>query len=72
MNDYFRLFIIATGCPSEQCPQKTVSYYGVHSARIHTLPQFQVASETQLIIVRLNSLGNEPTTSSFHVERTNH
>ena len=25
---YFCLFIIATGCPSEQCPQKTVSFYG--------------------------------------------
>ena len=26
--DYFRLFIVATGCPSEQRPQKTVSCYG--------------------------------------------
>ena len=26
--DYFRLFIVATGCPSERCPQKMVSYYG--------------------------------------------
>ena len=26
--DYFRLFIVATGCPSEQHPQKTVSCYG--------------------------------------------
>ena len=26
---YFRLFIVATGCPSEQCPQKTLSYYRV-------------------------------------------
>ena len=26
--DYFRLFIVATGCPSERRPQKTVSCYG--------------------------------------------
>ena len=25
---YFRLFIVATGCPSEQRPKKTVSCYG--------------------------------------------
>ena len=25
---FFRLFIVATGCPSERCPQKTVSCYG--------------------------------------------
>ena len=25
--DYFRLFIVATGCPSERRPQKTVSCY---------------------------------------------
>ena len=25
---YFRLFIVATGCPSERRPQKTVSCYG--------------------------------------------
>ena len=24
---YFRLFIVATGCPSERCPQKMVSCY---------------------------------------------
>ena len=30
---YFHLFIVATGCPSERCPQKTVSCYG-DSARI--------------------------------------
>ena len=33
MFDYFRLFIIATGCPSERRPQKMVSCYG-DSARI--------------------------------------
>ena len=27
--DYCRLFIVATGCPSERRPQKTVSCYGV-------------------------------------------
>ena len=27
--DYFRLFIVATGCPSERRPQKTVNCYGV-------------------------------------------
>ena len=26
--DYFRLFIVDTGCPSERRPQKTVSCYG--------------------------------------------
>ena len=26
--DYFRLFIVATGCLSERRPQKTVSCYG--------------------------------------------
>ena len=26
--DYFHLFIVATGCPSERRPQKTVSCYG--------------------------------------------
>ena len=26
--DYFRLFIVATGCPYERRPQKTVSCYG--------------------------------------------
>ena len=26
--DYFRIFIVATGCPSERRPQKTVSCYG--------------------------------------------
>ena len=26
--DYFRLFVVATGCPSERRPQKTVSCYG--------------------------------------------
>ena len=26
--DYFRLFIVATGCPSDRRPQKTVSCYG--------------------------------------------
>ena len=31
--DYFRLFIVATGCPSEWRPQKTVSCLG-DSARI--------------------------------------
>ena len=25
---YFRLFIVATGCPSERLPQRTVSSYG--------------------------------------------
>ena len=25
---YFRLFIVAIGCPSEQRPQKTISCYG--------------------------------------------
>ena len=25
---YFCSFIVATGCPSERCPQKTVSCYG--------------------------------------------
>ena len=25
---YFHLFIVTTGCPSEQRPQKTVSRYG--------------------------------------------
>ena len=25
---YFRLFIVATGCPSQQRPQKTVKCYG--------------------------------------------
>ena len=25
--DYFRLFIVATGCPSERRPQKMVSCY---------------------------------------------
>ena len=32
--DYFRLFIVATGCPSERRPQKTLSCYGVYIARI--------------------------------------
>ena len=27
-NDYFRLFIVATGCPTARRPQKTVSCYG--------------------------------------------
>ena len=26
--DYFRLVIVATGCPSERRPQKTVNCYG--------------------------------------------
>ena len=30
---HFRLFIVATGCPSERRPEKTVSFYG-DSARI--------------------------------------
>ena len=25
---YFHLFVVATGCPSERCPRKTVSCYG--------------------------------------------